>query len=225
VRRLVVLWSFLYAHRVSVRDPYRHIAGIYDRLIEPLQAGVRRVAFDVIPPQAGWQVLDVGCGTGTGLARYLEAGCAAVGVDVSPAMLEQAAARLGDRAELRFTDGGALPFDAGRFDLVMTSMVLHEIAAESREALVMEMARVAKPDGKILITDFRFGSLRGWKGPTLRALNGAIERVGGHFSGYRSFKAAAGIPPLLDRAGLGIEREKIVAGGNLAIYVVAPGSS
>ncbi len=32
-------------------DPYRRIAPIYDRLIEPLEAGVRRVALGVLPPQ------------------------------------------------------------------------------------------------------------------------------------------------------------------------------
>ncbi len=60
-----------YAHTMGDIDPYRRIANVYDRLIEPMQAGVRRVALEVVPPQAEWQVLDVGCGTGTGLARYL----------------------------------------------------------------------------------------------------------------------------------------------------------
>lgn len=116
----------------------------------------------------------------------------------------------------------ALPFEDGRFDLVATSMVLHEVAAVAREAFVAEMARVAKPDGKILLVDFRFGSLRGWKGPTLRALSGTIERFSGHHLEYRNFKASGGVPGAVGGAGLGVEREKIVAGGNIAIYVVEP---
>lgn len=209
---------------MGAKDPYRRIAGVYDGVIEPMQGGVRRVALDVVPPQPEWQVLDVGCGTGTGLANYVEAGCTVVGVDVSAAMLAKATARLGDRAELHLIEGGTLPFDGGRFDLVTTSMVLHEVPAEARMALVTEMARVAKPDGRLLLIDFRFGSLRGWKGPTFRALSAVIERFAGHHSGYRSFKASGGVPGVLSEAGLGIEREKIVAGGNVAIYVVAPGS-
>lgn len=207
---------------MSARDPYRRIAPVYDRLIEPMQVGVRRVALDLVPPQPDWQVLDVGCGTGTGMARYVETGCTVIGVDVSAAMLEKATARLGDRAELHLTDGHTLPFDDGRFDLVATSMVLHEVPAVAREALIAEMARVAKPDGRMLLIDFRFGSLRGWKGPTLRGLSGTIERFSGHYSEYRSFKASGGVPGVVDGAGLGIEREKIVAGGNIAIYMVEP---
>lgn len=103
-------------------------------------------------------------------------------------------------------------------------MVLHEVPASARGAFLAEMARVAKPDGRILLIDFRFGQLRGWKGPTLRALSLVMERFSGHYSGYRSFKASGGVPQVADRAGLTIEREKIVAGGNVAIYVVAPKS-
>lgn len=213
---------WLYASTMSGHDPYRRIAGVYDRLIEPMQSGVRRVALDVVPPQPGWQVLDVGCGTGTGLVPYLEAGCRVIGVDVSTAMLEKSTVRLGDRAELHLTDGDTLPFDGDRFDLVTTSMVLHEVPTDARTALVAEMARVAKSDSRMLFIDFRFGSLKGWKGPTLRALSEVIERFSGHYSGYRSFKNSGGVPGVIKEAGLAVEREKIVAGGNVAIYVVAP---
>jgi ubiquinone/menaquinone biosynthesis C-methylase UbiE len=211
-----------YARAVSAADPYRRFASVYDRLIEPLQAGVRRVALDVVPPQPGWQVLDVGCGTGTGMVRYVDAGCTVSGVDVSEAMLQRASARLGDRAELNLTDGDTLPFDDGRFDLVATSMVLHEVAAAGREAFVAEMGRVTKPDGRMMLIDFRFGSWRGWRGPAIGALSRIIERLSGHYSGYRSFKASGGVPGVLEGTGLDIERHKIVAGGNIAIYVVRP---
>lgn len=210
---------------MSTGDPYRQVARLYDTLIEPMQAGVRKVALDLLPPRPGWSVLDVGCGTGTGLARYAEAGCTVVGVDVSPAMLARAAALLGDEAELHLTDGGPLPFEDDEYDLVVSSMVLHEVPADSRVGFVSEMARVARPGGRVLVIDFRFGELRGWKGPTFRALTGAIERFSGHYSGYRSFKASGGVPDLLKRAGLALEREKIVAGGNVAIYLVAPDDS
>jgi ubiquinone/menaquinone biosynthesis C-methylase UbiE len=208
--------------RVNTQDPYRLIAGIYDRLIEPMQAGVRRVALSLIPAQPEWDVLDVGCATGTGLAPYAEAGCTIVGVDVSPSMLSKAADRLGDQAQLHLGDGKTLPFDSNRFDLVTTSMVVHEVPAPARGSFVAEMARVTKPDGRMLLIDFRFGRMRGWKGPTLRAASWAIERFSGHYQGYQSFKASGGVPDVVNSIGLTIQHEKIVAGGNIAIYVVQP---
>ena len=207
---------------MSAHDPYRRIAGVYDRVIEPMQAGVRRIALDVVPPQPEWQVLDVGCGTGTGIAQYADAGCTTIGVDVSAAMLEKATARLGDQAELYLTDGQTLPFDDGRFDLVTTLMVLHEVPPGARTAFVTEMARVVKPGSPLLLIDFRFGSLRGWKGPTLRAVSEIVERFSGHYSRYRSFKASDGVPGVVSEAGFSIESKKIVAGGNVAIYRVTP---
>jgi ubiquinone/menaquinone biosynthesis C-methylase UbiE len=205
----------------SRRDPYRRLAAVYDRLLEPMNAGVRRIALGLVPPEQGWSVLDVGCGTGTGLVPYVEAGCRAVGVDVSPAMLRRAESRLGARAELHLTAGGPLPFDGDGFDLVMTSLVLHEIDAGDRPGLLAEMARVATPEGRIVVVDFRFGSRRGWKGPFFAAANTGIERISGHYDGFRSFRAGGGVPPLAADAGLTVLREKIVAGGNLAVYVLA----
>ena len=146
----------------------------------------------MIRPQPGWRVLDVGCGTGTGMASYVEAGCTVVGVDVSAAMLEKAKARLGNRAELHLTDGDTLPFESQTFDLVAISMALHEVTADERTKLVAEMARVTRPEGRLLFVDFRFGSLRGWRGPVFRALSVVIERFSGHYSGYRSFARCCG---------------------------------
>lgn len=74
----------------------------------------------------------------------------------------------------------------------------------------------------MLLIDFRFGHLRGWKGPVLRSLSSIVERLSGHYSGYQSFKISGGVPELVSRAGLILLREKIVAGGNVAIYEVTP---
>lgn len=201
------------------RDPYRMAARFYDTVVDPLNAGVRRVALRIDPPAPGWAVLDTGCGTGTALHEYAAAGCEIHGVDVSAAMLERARGRLGSDADLRLADATDLPYADDAFDRVVASMMLHEVPASSRPALLAELGRVVKPEGRIVITDFRFGSLRGMKGRSLRAATWVIERVGGHFAGYRSFREIGGLPALAPASGLEIEKEKIVAGGNLAIYL------
>lgn len=66
---------------------------------------------------AGHRLLDVGCGTGSALLPMVECGYDAVGVDVSPAMLELARGKLGDGVQLVASDMRSLP-ELGRFDLV-----------------------------------------------------------------------------------------------------------
>ena len=208
------------ANSRPARDPYRRVARFYDRFIDPLNAGVRDVALKVDPPQPGWIVLDVGCGTGTGLERYGAAGCELHGVDTSPAMLERARQRLGAAPQLQIADDSRLAYPNDMFDLVTTSMVLHEVPDDERDELLAEMVRVTKPEGHLLVVDFRFGSLRGLRGPAVKALTFVIERFAGHWSGYRSFREAGGFPGLAARTGLEVRTEKIVAGGNLSVYIV-----
>lgn len=107
----------------------------------------------------GESVLDVGCGTGS-LAleakRQVVSGTV-YGVDASPEMIARAA-RKAKRAglELEFVNAPAqaLPFDDGRFDVVMTSMMLHHLPKSSREQCIREIRRVVKPGGRILVVDF-----------------------------------------------------------------------
>jgi ubiquinone/menaquinone biosynthesis C-methylase UbiE len=137
-------------------------------------------------------------------------------------MLARATVRLGERAQLHLVDGRRLPFADGRFDLVMATMMLHEVPDVERRETVAEMARVVRPQGRMAVTDYRFGSLRGWQGPSLRALTWAVERVAGHYRGYRSFREAGGVPEIVRGLDLVVEREKILAGGNVALYVIVP---
>ena len=81
-------------------DNYRRLARWQDAALEPLNAPLRDIAVGMVSPRPGMRVLDVGCGTGTQLARYVAAGCLVAGVDVSPAMLGRARERLGESADL-----------------------------------------------------------------------------------------------------------------------------
>ena len=88
-------------------DAYRWIARLYDPLLERFDAGLRAIGLKMYPPQAGMAVLDVGCGTGSTLALYAQAGCSVFGIDRSPAMLEVARGKLGAGASLLLGDAGS----------------------------------------------------------------------------------------------------------------------
>jgi SAM-dependent methyltransferase len=102
---------------------------------------------------AGSVVLDVPCGGGVAL-RGLRAGQGAtyLAVDIAQAMLDRtmvAARRRGvaDQVVPRLADVGALPFDDGSVDLVVTFTGLH-CFPDPRRA-VAEMARVLRSGGVV----------------------------------------------------------------------------
>jgi 2-polyprenyl-6-hydroxyphenyl methylase / 3-demethylubiquinone-9 3-methyltransferase len=94
------------------------------------------------------EVLDVGCGGGLLAERFAALGCRVTGVDCSAPTL--AAAREHARAsglaiDYQPGDAAALPFAAGRFDVVCCCDVLEHV--DDVERVVGEIARVMKPGG------------------------------------------------------------------------------
>jgi ubiquinone/menaquinone biosynthesis C-methylase UbiE len=63
-------------------------------------------------------------------------------------------------AEFLVADANCLPFGNASFDLVLCNSVLHHL--ENPAALLNEIARVAKPDGAILLRDLRRPSRIGY---------------------------------------------------------------
>jgi len=100
--------------------------------------------------------LDAGCGTGSisfALAPHI---AEVVGVDTREDYLD--AARAAAPANVRFqrADVMSLPFGYAEFDLVCCHRVLHHVRRP--ELAVSELARVARPGGKIFIAD-QLGSI------------------------------------------------------------------
>lgn len=97
-------------------------------------------------------VLDVGCGTGNLLSEVLKRKKVAVaGIDISEGMIEVARKRLGESADLRVGDSERLPWENGSFDIVTCTESFHHYP--NPKAVLLEMKRVLKPRGKIIIAD------------------------------------------------------------------------
>jgi len=116
---------------------------------------------DRLDLQGDERLLDVGCGRGAVLlmaARRLPRG-RAVGVDVWSAKdqsgnAEQVTRRnadlegVADRVELHTADMRQLPFEDGSFDVVVSSLAIHNISgAGERARALREAARVLKQGG------------------------------------------------------------------------------
>jgi ubiquinone/menaquinone biosynthesis C-methylase UbiE len=113
-------------------------------------AGLARIAADQ-------SVLDVGCGVG-GPARFLAAthGCRVVGIDLSEPFVDAARyltdrAGLGGRVTFQTASALELPFDDGRFDVVLLQHVAMNISDRAR--LYRELRRVLKPGGRFATFD------------------------------------------------------------------------
>lgn len=76
---------------------------------------------DLLAPQAGERILDLGCGDGVLTARIAEAGAQVVGVDASDTLIAAARAQ---GLDARLMDGQALAFDA-EFDAAFSNAALH----------------------------------------------------------------------------------------------------
>jgi len=76
---------------------------------------------ELLAPQAGERILDLGCGDGALTAQLVAAGCRVVGVDASEAQIGGARAR---GLDVRVMNGEQLDF-AAEFDAVFSNAALH----------------------------------------------------------------------------------------------------
>jgi ubiquinone/menaquinone biosynthesis C-methylase UbiE len=155
----------------------------------------------------GLRLLDVGCGTGSHIARYIARGFDAAGVDGSEKMLEHARAA-NPSAVLELADVERMPFQDASFDFVLCVEVLRYLPDAA--PCIREMARVLKPGGTCLATATPILNLNGYY-----AINRIATRVGvggltrlkqfftspGHLS--RQFTAAGFLQPLVHGVYLG----------------------
>jgi len=129
----------------------------------------RDKVLNAIPWRGDEQVLDVGCGHGLmliGAAKRLKSG-RATGIDiwqnVDQASNSADATNLNAQLEgvanvvdIRDGDARKIPFGDETFDVVVSSLALHNIYDKAeREQALREIARVTKRDGYVGIVDIR----------------------------------------------------------------------
>lgn len=124
----------------------------FNNLIDRLQESAWQEGLQSCGLQDHSRVLDVGCGTGRWLRRYLQRNVVPVGVDATQGMLQQAAAN-GVACQLVVGRAQSLPFDDGAFDLVSAVTVIQHISPVDQGEALKEMARVLRPGGHLLLLE------------------------------------------------------------------------
>ena len=145
----------------AVRDMFSAIAPRYDLANHILSLNVdrwwwRRAAaqFDHILSRADAAALDLCCGTGDmalALSRRAR-GASIVGIDFSHPMLRLARHKAAGRIGFIEADVLALPYQAGRFDLVVSAFGFRNLA--NYDAGLREIVRVLRARGEVGILDF-----------------------------------------------------------------------
>lgn len=117
---------------------------------------VEKALLAQIPDGQVHDLIDIGTGTGRVIEVLAPRVEQAVGIDLSPDMLQVARANL-DKARLRNClirqgDMYQLPVPSASFDAAVIHQVLH--FAELPGAVIGEAARVLRPGGKLIVADF-----------------------------------------------------------------------
>ena len=166
---------------------FHALTPLYDQATDLLGFGapfIGRVA-DALPLDEAESLLDVGCGTGTLLAELgrRHPSVALAGIDADPRILVRAHEKLTSarvRATLVHAYAQHLPFPAGTFDAVVSTLIFHHLSTPLKHAALREIHRVLKPGGRFLLADF---------GRPQTVLQWTLLSIGRLFDGIESTRA------------------------------------
>ena len=146
------------AEEPPVLAKYQRIAWLYDLLDLPFERGRYRKIRPLMWEGLSGRILDVGVGTGRNIPYYpIGAATEIVGIDLSPAMLQQAERRsrkLHRTVELRRMDVTKLDFPDHSFDAAVATFLFCVLPEESQVPGLKELFRVVKPGGTIRLLEY-----------------------------------------------------------------------
>ncbi|MCX8107469.1 MAG: methyltransferase domain-containing protein [Verrucomicrobiae bacterium] len=141
------------------------------------------------PDRPGGRVLDVGCGVGQVVRTLKEEGYDACGVDVSEPCIRRA--RLAG-LNCSIYDGRRLPYPDTYFDSVGAFNVLEHV--EEPEAFLVELVRVTKPRGRVVVSSPNFFRALGWRDyhPHMRGLRNKWRNLMRLLAKHKQIRSAPG---------------------------------
>ncbi len=149
---------------LTADDYGKHRAGFPPSLFE------RLASFGI--GEVGQQIVDLGTGTGTLARGFAARGCHVIGIDPAEAMLLEArrlATQAGLTIDFRLGKAEATALAASRVDVVSAGQCWHWF---DRPAAAAEVARILRPNGKVVIAHFDWLPLQG---NVVAATEAAIE--------------------------------------------------
>ncbi|MEZ6125493.1 MAG: methyltransferase domain-containing protein [Planctomycetaceae bacterium] len=158
---------------------------------------------ELLNPLPGERILDVGCGTGQLTAKIAETEATVIGIDHSPAMIDEAR-RLFPDIDFQLADAHDLSFDQP-FDGVFSNAALHWIS--DPEKVARSISQALKPGGRMAV---EFGGQG-----NVSFLAQAIESASQEFLGERLshpwyFPGIAAFATLLEQHGIEVTQAAMI---------------
>jgi SAM-dependent methyltransferase len=184
------------AHQSLVLDQFTRQASPFGAAAMITDERALRLIVEAARAAADDTVLDVACGPGLVVCAFAPHVRKATGIDVTPAMLDEARILAAGRGARNVAwdrgDAYSLPYADGGFTVVVTRYSLHHLLDPT--AALREMVRVCAPGGRIVVVDAyapedmakaaAYNEVERWRDPSharalgLTELQGLFGRVG-----------------------------------------------
>lgn len=140
---------------------FNWLTPLYDTVVRytTRETAFKSALVDEIAPRSGDRILDVGCGTGTlsMLMKAREPSALIAGIDADPTVLAMARGKASEEGlEISFEQGMAdnLPYPYSAYDCVVSSLFFHHLKPAVKLAVLREIHRVLRPNGRLKIADW-----------------------------------------------------------------------
>jgi len=216
-----------------VRRLFATIAPRYDLITRILSFGLdgrwKAQLIDLAEVKPGARLLDLACGTGDLTFEGARRGAVAVGLDITPGMIDLARVKPGGaRVSWLVGDMAALPVADGSFDIVTTGYGLRNTSDLS--GALADIHRVLRPGGVLCSLDFDRPERAPVRGVYLTYLTAVGSTLGLVLHGdpdtyryipasIRRYPGARGVCQLMRGTGFSEVRHIPVLGGLMAIHV------
>ncbi|MFN6570169.1 class I SAM-dependent methyltransferase [Dendronalium sp. ChiSLP03b] len=173
------------------------------------EARFRQLALQGLTINSDNQVLDLCCGSGQSTQFLVKSSQNVTGLDASPFSLRRARQNVPEAAYVEaFAE--KMPFADNLFDVVHTSVALHEMQPEQLQKIINEVYRVLKPGGVFTLVDFHAPTNPiFWPGVSLFLLLFETETA------WQLLKTD--LPDLLTKTGFKVGKPTLYAGGSLQV--------
>jgi len=162
IRTEKLIAPFMTTHKETILDQFSRQAVPFAQVPGHTNEESLQLLLEMAEASAQDKVLDVACGPGIVACAFSPIVEYVTGIDITPAMLEQAQALAHQRGlrnvSWQEAEGEKLPFTEGSFSIVLSRYAFHHCVDPN--VVLSEMIRVCRPGGKVVIADVALPSTK-----------------------------------------------------------------